>query len=106
GPNSAAMQLWSILFRQHKVGVTRASKILARKRPHLIPIYDSVVKRGIEQQHSDNEWRLWWEALTIDDYLENRAEHLRQAIDRPELSTLRVLDVLLWYSGTYGIHAH
>lgn len=104
GPNSAAKQLWSLLFRQRQVGVTRASKILARKRPHLIPIYDSVVKRVINQQRGDNEWELWWEALTTDNYLENRAKALKDAINLPQLSTLRVLDVLLWYSGTYGIH--
>lgn len=105
GPDSPVKQLWSLLFRQKNVGVTRASKILARKRPHLVPIYDSVVKRVINQQRGDNEWELWWEALTADDYLERRAIALREAIDRPDLSTLRALDVLLWYSGTHGIHS-
>jgi len=111
GPDSYAQRLWDLLRRnlpgqeRWDIGPTRASKIMARKRPHLIPIQDSVVKRVINQQRGDNDWRLWWEALTADDVLENRAEELRQAINRPELSTLRVLDVLLWYSGSYGKHA-
>jgi len=104
GPDSAAAHLWSILVRQEGIGEIEASKILARKRPHLLPLYDSVVKRVINQQPGDNAWQLWWEALTVDDYLESRAETLRRAIDRPELSTLRLLDVLLWYSGEYGLH--
>lgn len=105
GRDSAAMMLWSVLFRQEGVGETIASKILARKRPHLIPIYDRVVKRVIKQQRGENEWHLWWEALTTDVSLVERAETLREEIKRPELSVLRILDVLLWYSGTYGIHA-
>lgn len=111
GSSSPALQLWDLLRRRRpgdvkwKVGPTRASKILARKRPHLIPITDSVVRNVIDQQQTDNDWQLWWEALTTDEYLVERAEGLRTAVGRPELSTLRVLDVLLWYSGTYGIHA-
>ncbi|WP_368245607.1 DUF6308 family protein [Janibacter sp. Y6] len=35
--------LWSAVRKLHDVGVTRTSKLLARKRPNLIPIYDSVI---------------------------------------------------------------
>lgn len=109
GPDSAAQKLYVALRRKNKpseekwqVSPTRASKIMARKRPHLIPINDRIIKNAIEKKTKDNDWKLWWEALTEDDYLEDRAETLRQAIDRPRLSTLRVLDVLLWMSGTKG----
>lgn len=47
GEDSPAFLLWGVL-RGHStgrwgIGETRASKIMARKRPRLIPIYDSVV---------------------------------------------------------------
>lgn len=104
GSESPALQLWDWLRRNGRgqtrwgIGPTTASKIMARKRPHLIPIEDSVVDRVIERGRR-NSWSLWWEALTEDDYLENQAETLRNTVNRPDLSTLRILDVLLWMSG-------
>ena len=41
--NSAAWRLWTRLVSIPGVGTTRASKLLARKRPHLMPIRDSVI---------------------------------------------------------------
>lgn len=72
---------------------------MARKLLHLFAIQDKVVKRVTGQDGRD-DWRPWWEAMTVDDYLENRINALRDATNRPDLSTLRTLDVLLWYSGT------
>lgn len=111
GDDSAAVKLWNALRRNSKptdekwnVGPTRASKVMARKRPHLIPINDRVIRRVIDKKPSQNDWRLWWEALSGDDELERRAQALRAAINKPELSTLRVFDVVLWMSGTKGLH--
>lgn len=107
GPESAAQKLWDSLRRNDpsherwKVGPTTASKIMARKRPHLIPIEDSVLDRAINRGRQ-NSWKLWWEALRTDGYLEQRAIMLRDAVGRPELSTLRVLDVLLWMANRNG----
>lgn len=102
GQESKALQLWDLLRRNGQgeskwgIGHTTASKIMARKRPHLIPIEDSVVDRVIERGRGDS-WRLWWEAFNAEgDYLEGRATALRATIDRPDLSTLRVFDVMLW----------
>lgn len=100
GTDSPAMQLWRILRSYPKVGPTRASKLMARKRPHLIPIRDSVIIRVAGISPRDNDWRLWWEALTEDNELEHRAEDLRDAAKHPDLSTLRALDVMLWMSGS------
>lgn len=105
GLDSKAMELWDLLRRNRPgdikwdIGPTTASKILARKRPHLIPIEDSVVNRVIDLGRGDS-WRLWWEAFHADgDNLEERATKLRAEIGRPELSTLRVFDVMLWMWG-------
>ena len=42
--DSAAWRLWGRLISIPGVSTTRASKLLARKRPHLMPILDSVIK--------------------------------------------------------------
>lgn len=99
GSDSPAMKLWKILIGYHKIGATRASKLMARKRPHLIPIRDSVIRRVADYSRKDDDWTLWWEALTEDNELESRAQELRDSINRPDLSTLRALDVILWMSG-------
>lgn len=104
GPDSPAHALWDLLRRNAEdesrwdVGPTIASKIMARKRPHLFPIEDSVVNRVIGRG-KQNSWRLWWEALVADEYLEERASEVREHISRPQLSTLRILDIVLWSSG-------
>lgn len=72
---------------------------MARKRPHFIPIEDSVVNRVIGLGRGDS-WRLWWETFQAEGvYLEERATKLRAEIGRPKLSTLRVFDVMLWMWG-------
>lgn len=105
GPDSSAQGLWDRLRRngldeeRWKIGPTTASKIMARKRPHLIPIEDSVVDRVVQMGRQDS-WQLWWETFAeAGDYLETRAERLRESVNRPDLSTLRVFDVLLWSWG-------
>jgi hypothetical protein len=90
-----ASRLWFLVRDIRGVGRTRASKLLARKRPQFLPIVDSVIAEAL-QLHVDM-WRPLAEAL--------KGEHLRHAIDdlRPEqvsqkISTLRLLDVLVWMS--------
>lgn len=105
GKDSPALKLWDLLRRNDapaqrwRVGPTTASKIMARKRPRLIPIEDSVVNRVI-QLSNQNSWRLWWEALRADGYLKERADEVKVAVGRTDLSTLRALDIVLWMWGT------
>lgn len=104
GEQSPALELWRLLCRtgpglkKWGVGPTIASKIMARKRPHLIPIEDSVVNREIGLG-SQNSWRVWWEELRQDDYLVERATEVREHVGHSKLSTLRTLDIVLWKSG-------
>jgi hypothetical protein len=81
------------------VGPTTASKLFARKRPRLRPIFDTVVGRelGTETQHWDPIRR----ALIADDgALHDRLERLRGLAGLPEeVTALRVLDVLAWMQG-------
>lgn len=112
GPDSAATKLWDLLCRNNKgdikwdVGATTASKILHRKRPHLIPIYDSVIRKVIKDKSKTN-WQHWWEALAGDDghELRSRADGLREEIGKKELSTLRILDVILWMDPQFNSRA-
>lgn len=80
------------------MGETVASKIMARKRPHLIPIDDSVVTRVIGRGRKSS-WRMRWMELREDSYLIDRAEEIRAHVDRRALSTLRALDFVLWRYG-------
>ena len=104
GDDSPAQELWNLLRRNDRrdrrwgIGPTTASKILARKRPHLIPIEDSVVNQ-VTGIGGKNSWRQWWEALREDEFLAERASSVRSHVGQPRLSTLRTLDIVLWKWG-------
>jgi hypothetical protein len=79
------------------VGPTIASKLIARKRPKLVPIYDSVVARVT------NAWERQWEPLRLElqqGDLHDRLLALRaKANVDPRISALRVYDVVTWMEG-------
>jgi hypothetical protein len=77
------------------IGPTRASKLLARKRPHLIPIWDSRVSAFFEWKTKDFWWPL---SLALkDDARRERIERIRPPTAPPEIiSTIRLLDVAIW----------
>ena len=80
------------------VGPTTASKLLARKRPRLRPIYDSVVAEVIG---SENVWQPLREELQSDPRLHQRLLDLRLAAGLGDsVSALRIFDVLAWMQGT------
>ncbi|WP_157407519.1 DUF6308 family protein [Arthrobacter sp. ZBG10] len=69
GTGSAALELWLLLRNHVGIGPTTASKLMARKRPGLIPIYDSVVARVTGFDSSAGTWRAWHNALSSDEAL-------------------------------------
>ena len=83
------------------VGPTLASKLIARKRPRLVPVYDSVVRKvlGTKKDH----WEPIRVALRKEDHaLHNRLLRLRKEAGLPDnVSVLRVLDVIAWMEGTH-----
>jgi len=90
-----ATELWNLIREITGVGRTRASKLLARKRPRLVPVVDSVIAHALHLRKET------WRPLAA--ILSDR--HLREAIDdlRPTwvsegISTLRLLDVVTWMS--------
>lgn len=101
GTGSPADELWHLLRALDEaddVGrrwVT-AGKLLARKRPHLIPVYDSQVKAqvGLEDGAS---WWLSLRAALRNDALRARLIRLHHRARVPAgVSILRTLDVVLW----------
>lgn len=99
--DSDASELWRLVRTVPGFGPTRTSKLLARKRPRLIPIYDSVVAEQLGLSSSIGHWALMRELVTQDDgALYRRAERIRDEVGLgPTLSPLRVIDIVLWRHG-------
>lgn len=97
--------LFEELLRIPGIGATTASKLLARKRPHLVPVYDTVV----DSELSLVKGRLWrplhaW--LVADDHANERhLERVRERAGVPDVSVLRVFDVLTWMTGRENVVA-
>jgi Family of unknown function (DUF6308) len=98
--DSAAGQLWTLLCAAGgKHRWVTASKLLARKRPALLPVYDSVVKK---QLSSPNDvWQCYWTWFDDDRSRVTDTEKLRADVGGiDDISLLRCLDVALWMFGT------
>lgn len=100
GNDWAGWRLWKELMSLPGVGATTASKLLARKRPRLRPIYDSVVAEVVS---STQLWEPLRALLSSSPELHERLLRLRHDADLPdEVSALRVFDVVAWMEGKYG----
>lgn len=99
-PEWAAWRLWPLLLReQHGIGYVTTSKLLARKRPRLIPVYDRVVRE--RTGGSDAFWSDLAEELRRDGRsLHDRLVRLRSESGvGDDISVLRVFDVIAWMPG-------
>jgi hypothetical protein len=104
GSQSPANQLWRLLRGSDSyrwgIGPTTASKIMARKRPRLIPIFDSVVGPLMGHPTSDGQWETWHSVLTDGSGLPERLRMIRgKAAIEHDISDLRTMDVVLWMFG-------
>jgi Family of unknown function (DUF6308) len=93
--DSAAAQLWSAVASLDKIGWVIAGKLLARKRPRLLPVYDSVVKEAL-QPYEDMFWIPLREELQHQELRDRLAEVRSDAGLNDQVSLLRVLDVAVW----------
>lgn len=98
-----ADELWRLLRSERDgIGPTTASKLIAAKRPQLIPIWDSVVERTTGLDTNDY-WRRFQTVLLAD---ERRiwcwlVDVRQQAAGVPaSVTNLRILDVILWMIGS------
>ncbi|UNN05025.1 DUF6308 family protein [Rhodococcus opacus] len=98
-PGWPAWDLETALWALPGIGRTKATKLIARKRPWLYPIWDSVVSQvlGTVRSHL-NPVR---EALRADEAaLHHRLLSIREGAGlSDEISVLRVFDVIAWMDG-------
>lgn len=89
-----ADRVWRVLREIDGIGPTIAGKILSRKRPHLVPVFDTVVHRLLG---SPVEYWFWWHGWFA---RPGRADAVRSFRDEvggiDDISLLRCLDVALW----------
>lgn len=101
GPFDSSWPAWALENRLRTVpgiGLTIATKLIARKRPRLYPIWDTVVVEvlGTQAKHLNSIHA----ALHADPELRLRLTRARSVAGLPEhISELRVLDVLAWMQG-------
>ena len=96
---SAAWELWDFLHGMTGLGDTTTSKLLAAKRPQLIPIWDSVVGKALFGNDVNGYWESWvsWFAGDNGKVLRSAYEGLRKSAEVPAfVSTLRLVDVVVW----------
>ena len=97
--DSPAWTLWEELLEALKADDpdkkrVAVSKLLARKRPNLLPIRDNSVLELLGSP--EDWWSSWWSALHGNPAIVARLKELRKAADAPHLSLLRVADIVLW----------
>ncbi|MFF0190827.1 DUF6308 family protein [Streptomyces sp. NPDC005244] len=102
---SPADQAWHLLRDQSDVGWVIAGKLLARKRPRLLPVYDRVVRCAVGRPPSF--WLALRTALREDDAaLHRQLLELREVAGVPgTVSALRVCDVAVWMGHRAQEHA-
>jgi hypothetical protein len=91
-----ADQAWRLLEAQDDLGWVTAGKLLARKRPRLIPVWDRVVRCALGRP--GDAW-VWLDELLREQEgaVLGRLEKLRHEAGLPaNISLLRTLDVIIW----------
>jgi hypothetical protein len=95
GLGSPAARLWTRLMAFPQMGWVTTSKLLARKRPRLLPVYDTVVKAAV-QPNSSAFWLPLREELQDQALIERLKEIHVEAGLKESVRLLRVLDVAIW----------
>jgi hypothetical protein len=105
--NPAALELWDVLSAQPDMGPTTVSKLMAAKRPGLIPIYDAYVADALLSPGT-GPWKWWapWQVLLqgpesrelIEAAEAVRAGAATRGAEVAHLSVLRVIDIVVWRS--------
>jgi Family of unknown function (DUF6308) len=94
-PRSRADRLYWLLHGRRGMGRTTTSKLLAAKRPGLIPIWDDQAGQTIASRDA-NYWQLWAERCASP-----RGDELRlvasvvNATSEPNLELLRAIDIVV-----------
>jgi hypothetical protein len=92
--NSPADRLWGLLKERDGIGWVIAGKLVARKRPRLIPVYDDVVRTAVGAPK--DFWLALWEQFRDNGSLSTELRRVRSDAGADRLSSLRVLDIVIW----------
>lgn len=99
-PWAAADEAFWMLRSVDGVGRTKASKLLARKRPALLPVWDRKVSRRLGLRKKDNDWPVVQHVIQVRrSALEAMRQEVAEALDASQLAHLpltRALDVAIW----------
>lgn len=89
----AADCVWRALVKLPGVGPTKAGKLLARKRPKLVPIVDDVIATFLPP----GDRGFWWalQETLLDSTRREQLDALAEGIT-PAPTTIRLLDVAVW----------
>lgn len=103
GRRSPAQQLWNALRassigRGWGLGPTRISKLIAAKRPGLVPIYDKWVMEAFGRTNDRFHWTDMRDLFQAQPKLAGRLQRL-PIPNTPRISTIRILDVIIWMNG-------
>jgi hypothetical protein len=105
-PNWPARQLWDRLRGCHGMGPVKTSKLMARKRPRLLPIYDEIVRQQLGLASANGYWSLLaCELRKNDGALHAQLLTLRdRAGIGADISALRVFDIVTWMTGRQTVN--
>jgi hypothetical protein len=95
--DNTAWNLWKAIHSRRGIGETMASKLLAAKRPALFPIYDQHVAKAL-QLSQDRYWQPWQDFMRGEDGKKAKriVNDIAQELGKQDLSTLRLLDIVIW----------
>jgi hypothetical protein len=101
GPDSPASRVWSALERIDGVDWSAAHKLLARKRPHLLPVYDDVIANALDRGDEDGWWLPLRDVLRGNPAIRERLLRIRELSGvGNDISELRILDVAIRMKAT------
>jgi hypothetical protein len=90
------VRLYDFLDRLPGVGETKATKLLARKRPRLVPIVDSVVRRALPLSDQPLVLLQQLRAAMCDEERRQRVRELPPEREGPAITEMRLVDAAIW----------
>lgn len=96
---AVADELRQTLLEMPGIGPVIASKLMARKRPRLIPIIDSVVTETLHHPGDNQFWARLREYLRTDDLHERLLKIGDESAAPDGTSAIRIFDVIVWMHG-------
>jgi hypothetical protein len=100
GPGSPSDLLWTYFRSECGLGPVATFKLLARKRPELLPIRDSATAAALGS--TNRWWESWWRALSSSPDLRGLIGEIRSDAGVEHLSLLRTADIVIWQRRNEG----